>query len=179
MGVTGAMPLTPGVNPVDAGTLGAGVIVVVGSWCAAAALTTVAMDSKGMFGMFGSGRLGSPVGFGCWRCSVDWCDWGLGVLGEPCEEVCGEAVPPGELALGEPLPETRFDKVGFMGCGAATAGAVGAPAPLGDSMVMAGVARGISGRAFGVTSGLCPWLYAATCAVGFGRSVVGLVGMLV
>ncbi|WP_237076091.1 hypothetical protein [Mycobacteroides abscessus] len=70
-------------------------------------------------------------------------------------------MPPGELALGEPLPEMRFDKVGFTPCGVATAGAVGV---LADSEFWAVTARGMSGRTFGVTSGLCPWLYDTTVA---------------
>lgn len=86
-------------------------------------------------------------------------------------------MPPGELALGEPLPETRFDKVGFTLRGVASV--LGVLSLLADSVVDGLVARGMSGSCCGVTWGWSPWLYAATCAVGLGCSAVGFVGMLV
>lgn len=75
VGVTGAVPDMPGVNPVDVGACAdPGVVGAVGSWWAVAELTAVAMDSAAA-GMLGSGMLGMRGRTGDLEvccCSVGW-----------------------------------------------------------------------------------------------------------
>ncbi|WP_237140261.1 hypothetical protein [Mycobacteroides abscessus] len=91
-----------------------------------------------------------------------------------------------ELVLGEdgvpdgPLPEMRFDKVGFTARVVAGAvGALGVPGTLGDSALNGVlVARGIGGSWCGSTAGRSPLLYDATTTRGSACSTLGVVGTL-
>ena len=130
----------------DPGVLGA----AVGSCLPLAALVTVVAMSAAAAGRSGSGMLGMrgrPADFESWCCSVGWLPCAAFPAGVPDEESLDDLV---ELVLGEvgvpegPLPEMRFDKVGFTLCGLAVE--LGALGELDDSVpdgVLA--ARGIGG----------------------------------
>ncbi len=164
VGVTGAAPEVPGVSPVDAETLGAGVLgAAVGSWEAVALDTAVAMSvaAAGTLRRPIDGMRGRPADLATWRCSGCWCPCccpaEAGV--EPDAEPCEEPVPLGAVALPDdaPLPETRLASVGFTECVGAL-GLLGVPGVLGNSTVEVLVARGISGRRCGSTAGCWPVL---------------------
>lgn len=157
-GVTGAVPDMPGVSPVLAGTEDPGVlgaVLAVRSWEPVALVIVVAMSAataavsgSGMFGI-----RGSPGAWcsGAWRCSVPWWACTLCPAGVvPCDDE--EPVPLGVVALPDgPLPAMRLERVEFVLWGAADG--VGVTGKLGDSVLGALVARGISGSWWGSTAG--------------------------
>ncbi|WP_235659072.1 hypothetical protein [Mycobacteroides abscessus] len=147
------MPDTPGVKPVDAGTLGAGVLGAVGSWWAVAELTAVVIvaAAAGRSGTGMDGILGRPVGLICWCCSDGWWACAAFPAGVPDEESLDDLTLGAVGAPDGPLPATSPARVEFVMCGLTVElGALGA---LGDSAPDGAVVRGISGSWCGSGTG--------------------------
>ncbi len=151
-GGTGAVPLEPGVSPVDAGTCGAVLAGAVGSRGPLAALVTAVAIVAAATGRSGSGIdgiVGGASDLDWWCCPVGWCPccWPVGVFAP--EVLCvPEPVEVEGAAVLAPCGEIRLASVGFIGCGVLGV--------LGVSAVVVAVARGISGRWTGSGAGDSP-----------------------